>query len=104
MDDDTIKAKVNCCACGESLANSKNVNCVLLDHVASWKFPTWGNILYGVPVIGAIAILCDACLKKRANPTSAVEWSDSNLAQVTYHPVFELQQFVATKHAGHIIG
>jgi hypothetical protein len=92
MDDVLIKTKVKCCSCFKPLINCKHVNCMLLDYEAPW-LPAWGNVLYGVPVKGAIAVVCDECLKKKHDPTHAVEWSDSKLTRVTYHPLSELKKF-----------
>jgi len=88
MDDDWIRKNVRCCACGGSLEDSKHINLVALDKVASWKFPTWGNVLTKQPLIHAVAIVCDKCIDKGVQPKFAVEWNDNG--NVKYHKIEEL--------------
>jgi len=87
--EDWIRKNVKCCACGASLKNSKYINGVLLERKARWKTNTWGNFIVGLSGY-AVAIVCDECVKKKAKPKFAVEWSDDK-KEVRYHPVEELE-------------
>ena len=84
-----IRNNVKCCACGKPLKNSEYINGVLLERKARWKNNTWGNLIIGVSRY-AIAFVCDECVKKKAKPKFAVEWSDDE-REVRYHPVDELE-------------
>jgi hypothetical protein len=87
-----IRKRVKCCACQGSLKNSKHINGICLDKLATWELPVWGNILLKDlhPEKRALAILCDECIDKKRNPKFAVEW-DENYENVKYHPVESLQ-------------
>jgi len=84
-----IKEKVKCCACGGSLANSKEINIICLMKEAEWKHPTWGNVILGVYGL-ASAIFCDDCLKKGKKAKWAIEWDQQTL-ETKYHPVEKLK-------------
>lgn len=84
-----IKEKIKCCACGGSLADSKEINIMLLMKEAEWKHPTWGNIILRIQGF-ASAILCDKCLKEGKKPKWAIEWNQKTLV-AKYHPIEELK-------------
>jgi len=84
-----IKEKIKCCACGGSLADSKEINIICLMKEAEWPHPTWGNVILGVHGF-ASAIVCDNCLKERKKPKWALEWDQKTL-ETKYHPVKELK-------------
>lgn len=87
-----IRNHVKCCACGGSLKPSKFVNGVVLNKLAAWKYPVWGNILVRdrYSELRAVAILCDCCIEEKRQPKYAVEWSD-DYSKVRYHRVEELK-------------
>jgi len=84
-----IKEKIKCCACGGSLADSKEINVMCLMKEAKWKYPTWGNVILRVYGF-ASAILCDKCLKERKKPKWAIEWNQKTLV-AKYHPIGKLK-------------
>lgn len=88
MSEEWIRAKVRCCACGGSLKNSRYINIITLDKLATWEYPVWGNVLVKekYPENRASAILCDKCIRKKAKPKYAVEW-DNKHTYVRYHKV-----------------
>lgn len=92
MDEEKIKRKVHCCSCGHSLKSSKFLNMLTLDKEASWKHPTWLNILVKdkYPEARAVAILCDACIDGRKEVKEALEW-DEDLSRIEYHDVASLK-------------
>jgi len=95
-----IKKNVKCCACEGSLENSKFVNGVFLDKLATWQQPIWGNILVRnkYPEPRATAILCDECIRKKREAKFAVEWNE-DLSQVIYHKVEDLKDLPEIKEA-----
>jgi len=90
--EEKIRENVRCCACEGSLQNSKFINGVCLDKLATWKHPTWGNILVKdkYPEPRATAILCDDCIRKKRKAKYAVEWN-KDYSQVKYHKVEDLK-------------
>jgi len=85
-----IKEKIKCCACGGSLADSKDINIICLMKEAEWPHPTWGNVLLQIPPSFASAILCDKCIKERKKPKWAIEW-DQRTLETKYHLVEKLK-------------
>jgi hypothetical protein len=88
---DWIRKNVRCCACGRPLSETRYINYVCLDRLATWKNPTWKNILLEdmSPEPRALAVLCDKCIEENRLPEYAVEWDvESNL--ISYHRVEEL--------------
>jgi len=87
-----IKANVRCCSCGGSLKRSRYINIVCLDKLATWEYPTGGNILVRdkYPEPRATAILCDRCIRLRREPKYAIEW-DSEHTYIKYHKVEDLK-------------
>jgi hypothetical protein len=92
MSDEWIRQHVRCCSCGKPLKKSKHINFVCLDKLATWNYPTWGNILVKekYPEPRASAVICDKCLKEKRIIKYAVEWSRET-GEVKYHPVSELR-------------
>ena len=96
--EENIKKYVRCCACGGSLESSKFINGITLNKLATWKHPTWKNILVKdkYPEPRATAILCDNCIEKHAKPKFAVEWNlDEGI--VTYHDIKQLKDLPEIK-------
>jgi len=87
-----IKQNVKCCACEGPLENSKFINGICLNKLATWKMPTWGNILVKdkYPDPRATAILCDRCINENRPPKFAVEWNE-DFSKVIYHKVENLK-------------
>ena len=106
--EEKIRSSVHCCACGGSLESSRFINSLALNKLATWKYPTWGNILVHdkYPEPRATAILCDRCIRENQQPKYAVEWT-SNYSEVIYHKVEQLKDLppiteedVARSHFG----
>lgn len=55
-----ISKLCKCCACEGSLESSNHINWVQIDKKATWKFPTWGNLLTDHDGM-AVAYICDDC-------------------------------------------
>lgn len=93
MHDQKIKDDVKCCACGGSIADSRIINFVCLPKLATWIYPVWGNPVFGALGFGfgfASAIVCDKCIRKKADIKFAVQWDDGVL-NVKYHPIDKLE-------------
>ncbi len=56
----------SCCACEQSGPTVRNV--MQLDFLAPDGFSGWGCVVCDIPMRGAIAVLCDACLAGSAEP------------------------------------
>lgn len=91
-----IKEKVRCCACCEFLEDSKHINGITLNKLATWKYPVWSNLLVQDlhPEPRASAIICDRCVDEKKTPKFAVEWTEG-LTEVVYHPVSSLKDLPA---------
>jgi Fe-S-cluster containining protein len=63
---DLLKQKGKCCICEALLSESEHTNMVMLNKIAEWEFPSWGNILApkreGQPFKFALAVACDNCV------------------------------------------
>jgi len=96
--DEKIKKNVKCCACGNSLEDSKFINGVALNKLAIWKYPVWNNLLVQdkYPESRAVAILCDKCVEERKTPRFAVEW-DTEHNIITYHDIKQLKDLPQIK-------
>ena len=83
-----VKANVRCCSCGRSLQNSRHINVLCLNKLATWEYPRWGNILVmeKYPTNRASAILCDRCVNENREIKFAIEW-DNERTCVRYHKV-----------------
>lgn len=57
-----------CCACG---ASEKVRNIVMHDKYAPIPGTGWGCVVCGLPLDGAISVVCDHCLETRAEITLA---------------------------------
>lgn len=92
MDPEDIKKYILCCACRGSLEESEHINGITLDKLATWKHPTWSNILTldKYPEPRASAIVCDRCVAEKRDPEFAVEWNE-DFSVVKYHPVKDLK-------------
>ena len=86
-----IKRVVKCCACKRSLQDSRHVNVVCLNKLATWQYPRWGNVLVmdKYPTNRASAILCDRCIRKQRTAKYAIEWDERTY--VKYHRVEDLK-------------
>lgn len=83
-----IRENVKCCSCGHSLKNSKYINGISLNKIATWKHPSWGNLYVKGSHGRAISFQCDSCLNEKKTINYAVEFKDKN---VIYHPVEKLE-------------
>ena len=74
------------------MKNSKHINGVTLNKLATWEFPTWGNILVikKHPEPRACAVICDRCVEEKRMPKYAVEWN-KDFSVVKYHKLEDLQ-------------
>lgn len=90
--DKWIRANVRCCACGGSLRESRHINIMCLNKLATWEYPRWGNILVKdkYPINRASAILCDRCLDEQREIKHTIEW-DLKRTYVRYHKVDDLE-------------
>jgi hypothetical protein len=81
MDTDQIKLKVKCCVSGDSLKDSKHLNAIQTNYLATWDYPTAGNILTGEKGF-AMAFVHDRHITKRGNLKWVVEFQGD---EVIYH-------------------
>jgi len=93
-----IRENVKCCACGRPMKNSKNINGICLDKLATWENPVWGNILVKekYPEKRAVAIICDDCVAKKSKIKFAVSWSNE-YTNIQYHKIEELKDLPPIK-------
>lgn len=56
----------SCCACGREDETCRNI--VMLSVRAPVPGAGWGCVVCGLPLDGAIAVLCDACMKAKREP------------------------------------
>ena len=97
MKEDLIRSFIKCCSCRGSLKNSKHINGVTLDKLATWKYPIWGNVLSGDRRPRAIGFVCDQCIQVKAPVKYAVEWDPYFHGPIKYHPVSELKDLPEIK-------
>lgn len=96
--EELIRVKGKCCVCDTDLFNSKHINVVQLDKIATWKYPVWGNIHYKIPTDGAAAIICDDCVDSGRfthELKSAIEFNQK-AGDIIYHPIADLKDKVYT--------
>lgn len=75
----------NCCACGRIINDhGGHLNCVMLDRLAQWKYPSAGNVITGEKG-KAVAIVCDECINKQRHIKYAIHYSDNKVAYVLIH-------------------
>ena len=95
-----IFATHKCCACGKPVKNTStgHVNLIQLERKATWKFPSFGNVLLGTSGIAA-AIVCDPCLESKAVIKWAIELQGSGKKKtVVYHEVDQLQKIEPSEY------
>lgn len=56
----------SCCACGATGPSVRNI--LMLDRLCPTPGKGWGCLTCGLPMNGALVILCDACLEAGADP------------------------------------
>lgn len=62
-----------CCACDETIGKDDfECGVAMLDKLAKWSYPTWGNILTGTGG-RALAVLCGKCAKAKKTTQYAVK-------------------------------
>lgn len=64
-----VRASFNfhtCCACGQSGPSVRNI--VMVDRLAPTPGRGWGCLTCGLPLNGALAVVCDVCLESGAAP------------------------------------
>lgn len=74
--------------CGACHGKVERVNLLSLRHLATWRFPTHGNVLTGESG-GAVAVVCDACIDHGGAVKEAVEVLDG---RIVYHPIDTLAE------------
>ncbi len=92
-----IMKMARCCSCNKPMKESKNVNGILLNKLATWEYPTWDNLLLkeGIPRIKcAAAVVCDDCVEKKKMPQVAIEIRGKN---VIYHDILTLEDVFEIK-------
>lgn len=93
MDLDLIKAIGKCCVTDEPLSTSKFITAVQLNKIAKWRYPVWGNVLYNIPSIHAIAFIHDNAVDDNGALKGAVKYAiectDDDM--IIYHPIDELE-------------
>jgi len=61
-----------CCACDKEIkGEDADASWVMLQKRATWKYPTWGNVMFGTQG-GAIASMCGVCTNAGMKPLYAV--------------------------------
>ena len=86
-----VKQNVKCCQCEGTLADSEHLNIVVTGKVATWKFPTAGNVFISNAPSTAIAIICDRCGDSgNINPKFAIE-AEPGYTNVIYHKLEDLE-------------
>jgi len=86
-----------CCACNSPLKDSKHINLVQLNRVATWKTPIWGNILSESQELKyALAVVCDNCVSpEKMNEIKfaiEIEMSGNTPSNIYYHAVENLEK------------
>uniref|UniRef100_A0A6H1Z829 Uncharacterized protein n=2 Tax=viral metagenome TaxID=1070528 RepID=A0A6H1Z829_9ZZZZ len=67
----TLLAGWPCCACDEMIMDDPDASVVLVDKLATWEYPSWGNILEGSGG-RASASLCGRCTNEERPPKYAI--------------------------------
>jgi len=67
----TLLAGWPCCACDEMIRDDPDASVVLLDKLATWEDPSWGNVLEGSGG-RASASLCGRCTTEERPPQYAI--------------------------------
>lgn len=83
-----------CCCCGKPLSDRAytGINLMQLEYCATWEYPVMGNVLDGTFGI-ACAIVCDPCIKSKAEVKWALEYTDKldREEAIIYHPIAQLK-------------
>lgn len=66
LDDATRWQDGCCCACGRIVSDLQNL--LMMPFRAPEGFPGWGCVTCGLPSAGAIAVVCNACVDRGAEP------------------------------------
>lgn len=91
MDPEMLHRDAKCCACGDPMDSSYNVNVLMIHKKAKWKNPIWDNLLLkpGIERIQrALAVVCDDCKDNGTQPVEAIEITGD---KILYHKVTELE-------------
>lgn len=67
----TLLAGWPCCACDEMIMDDPDASVVLVDKLATWEYPSWGNVLEGSGG-RASASLCGRCTNEERPPKYAI--------------------------------
>ena len=74
--------KEKCCACNCVIGeNGENINLVQLQHIATWKYPTSGNILTGTKN-HAVAAVCNVCIENNVPINYAIRFDGGKIVRV----------------------
>jgi hypothetical protein len=80
-----------CCACDDLIkGDDTESQVVMLDKLAKWGYPTWGNVLTGVGG-RAVAVLCGKCIKAGEKARFAIKKDDKKYSRV---PLTELEDLL----------
>jgi hypothetical protein len=72
-----------CCSCGKPIQNDDTTAAVaMLDKLAKWQYPTWGNVLAGTGG-RAMAVLCGSCSEARKAPDYAIKRDGKKFIRVS---------------------
>ncbi len=86
-----ILRTARCGCCGrERACETGDINFIMLDRRATWKYPVHGNVLDGGPIQGAVSIACAFCIFHGRPPLEAVE-AELELGTVRYHKATSLE-------------
>lgn len=89
MDQNLMKRRLRCCACGGSL--KAGLAAVLVDRQATWEAPVWNNVLMEDKTARAVAFVCRKCGAEKRQPVNAVEFNE-DLSIIRYYPLAELKE------------
>lgn len=71
-----------CCACDGIIGeNGENINLVQLRRMATWKYPTSGNILTGTKNL-AVAAVCNVCIENNVPIKFAIRFDNKKIVRV----------------------
>jgi hypothetical protein len=83
-----------CCGCDETIqADDAGCQVVLLDKLATWDYPTYGNVLEGTGG-RALGVLCGKCVEAKRTASHAVKKDGEKFTRV---PLEELEDINGRK-------
>jgi hypothetical protein len=86
------QGKLNCCCCETAIPKAEKYNSPVLDKIATWNTPTIKSAQDTKVPPAAIAVVCDACLKKKMPIHYAIEiYVEDFKPRIVYHLVDDLK-------------